>query len=289
MENSFLYGIRYTPHAMKLKIAVVQFRIKNYRPEENLKRAERFVERGKASKANIIIFPEDFLTGPVERKPGLADSKHEYRKYFQSLAKRHKIDIVPGSVIEKDNFGLHNTAYYIASDGKVKSRYRKVNLWHPERKSFTPGRKISVFGTKYGKIGLIICWDLIFPEIFRKMAARGVEMVICPSYWLAEDAGPGLKHNPDAEIESVDSLCVGRAFENEILFVFCNAAGRPRTGKRTEKLIGHSQIAVPFKGAVKRLNHNREEMFVQEVDTAILKDAERAYKIKKDLKKRVLY
>jgi predicted amidohydrolase len=196
---------------------------------------------------------------------------------------------VPGSIIEKDESGLHNTAYYIASDGKVKSRYRKVNLWHPERKKITPGRKISVFGTKYGKVGLIICWDLIFPEIFRKMAKHGVEMVICASYWLAEDAGVGLKHNPNAEIESVDSLCVGRAFENEIIFVFCNAAGESRIGKRKDTLIGHSQIAVPFKGAIRKLNHNREEMFIQEIDTAILKDAERAYKIKKDLKKRALY
>jgi predicted amidohydrolase len=274
---------------MKLKIAVVQFRIKNYRPEENLKRAEKFVERAKKSKANIVVFPEDFVTGPIEKRTMLADPKHEYRKYFQSLAKRHKIDIVPGSVIEKDSSGLHNTAYYIASDGKVKARYRKVNLWHPERKSFTPGRRVSVFGTRYGKVGLVICWDLIFPEIFRKMAARGVEIVICPSYWLAGDAGVGLRHNPDAEIESVDSLCVGRAFENEIILVFCNAAGRPRTADFSEKLIGHSQIAVPFKGAVKKLSHNREEMFVQEVDTAILKDAERAYKIRKDLKRRTLY
>ncbi|UCF80380.1 MAG: carbon-nitrogen hydrolase family protein [Acidobacteriota bacterium] len=271
---------------MKLKIAVVQFRIRNYRPEENLKRAEKFVERAKKSRANIVVFPEDFVTGPIEKRTMLADPKHEYRKFFQRLARRHKIDVVPGSVIEKDSSKLHNTAYYIASGGKVLSRYRKVNLWHPERKSFTPGRKVSVFGTRYGKVGLVICWDLIFPEIFRKMAARGVEIVICPSYWLAGDAGVGLRHNPDAEVESVDSLCVGRAFENEIILVFCNAAGRPRTGKRTERLIGHSQIAVPFKGAVKRLPHNREAMFVQEVDTAILKDAERAYKIREDLKKR---
>ena len=158
---------------MKLKIAVVQFKIKNYCPEENLKKAERFVERGKFSKANIIVFPEDFVTGPIERKRELADSKNKYRKFFQNLARKHKIDIVPGSVIEKDESGLHNTTYYIASDGKVKSRYRKVNLWHPERAHFTPGHKAPVFSTKYGKVGLIICWDLIFPEIFRKMAKGG--------------------------------------------------------------------------------------------------------------------
>jgi predicted amidohydrolase len=69
---------------------------------------------------------------------------------------------------------LHNTTYYIDSSGKIKSRYRKVNLWRSERKYFVPGHKVSVFNTKFGKIGLIICWDLIFPEVFRKMVKRGL-------------------------------------------------------------------------------------------------------------------
>ncbi|HLD10774.1 MAG TPA: hypothetical protein VJB89_01720 [Candidatus Nanoarchaeia archaeon] len=54
-------------------------------------------------------------------------------------------------------------------------------------------------------------------------------------------------------------------------------------------MLGHSQIAVPFMGVIKKLEHNKEEMFVQEVDTAILKDAEKVYKIRNDLKSRVLY
>ena len=53
-------------------------------------------------------------------------------------------------------------------------------------------------------------------------------------------------------------------------------------------LIGQSQITVPFKGALRRLDHNKEEMFIQEIDTSILKDAEKAYKIRNDLRKRIL-
>ena len=79
------------------------------------------------------------------------------------------------------------------------------------------------------------------------------------------------------------------AGENEIIFVYCNAAGKLRLDKFQDTLIGHSQIAVPFKGAIKKLDHNKEEMFIQEVDTAILKDAEKAYKIRNDLKSRILY
>lgn len=92
--------------------------------------------------------------------------------FFKILLKNIKIDIVPGSIIEKDKHSFYNTTYYIDSSGKVKSRYRKINLWHPERRYLNPGNEISVFNTKFEKIELIICWDLIFPEIFRKIVKK---------------------------------------------------------------------------------------------------------------------
>ena len=274
---------------MKLKIAVVQFEIKRLCPEANLKKAEKFIKKASLSKAQVIVFPEDFVTDPIVGKREFADSTNKYRNHFQGLAKKYSIDIVPGSIIEEDKLGLHNTTYYIDSTGKVKSRYRKVNLWHPERSYITPGHVVPVFKTKFGKIGLMICWDLIFPEIFRKMVKRGVEIIICPSYWCYGDAGNGVKFDANSEIKLVDSLCVGRAFENEIIFVYCNAAGKLNLGKYSDTLIGHSQITIPFKGCVKKLDHNKEEMFIQEIDTAILKTAEKSYKIREDLQNRVLY
>lgn len=271
---------------MKFKIAVVQFEIKQFLSEENLKKAEKFIKKAALAKANIIVFPEDFITGPIDGKKEFADSENKYRKYFQRLAKKYEIDIVPGSIIEKEKSGLYNVAYYIDANGKIKSRYRKINLWQTEKKYFRPGNKISVFDTKYGKIGLIICWDLAFPEIFRKMILKGVDVIICPSYWCYGDAGKGIKYDSNAEIKFVDSLSISRAFENEIIFVHCNAAGKFQIGKDKDTLIGHSQITVPFKGAIKKLAHNREEMFIQEVDTAILKVSEKTYKIRRELKKK---
>ena len=74
--------------------------------------------------------------------------------------------------------------------------------------------------------------------------------------------------------------------ENEIAFVYCNAAGKLDLIKGKiriqDTLIGHSQISVPFKGCIKRLEHNKEEMFIQELDTSILNDSEVVYKIRKD-------
>lgn len=277
---------------MKLKIAVVQFENKRLAVDTNLKKAENFIKKASNSKAQIIVFPEDFITGPLVYKNVYklyVDDKGRYRKFFSVLAKKYKIDIVPGSFIEKYKSAFYNTSYYIDKKGEIKAKYQKINLWHSERKNISFGSKISVCNTKYGKIGLIICWDLIFPEIFRKMLNYGAEIIICPSFWCYGDAGKGQKYDKNSEIKLVDSLCIARAFENEIIIVYCNAAGKLELGKYSNTLIGHSQITAPFKGCIKKLEHNKEEMFIEEIDTAILKIAEKAYKIKKDFKNRVLY
>ncbi|HLD02175.1 MAG TPA: carbon-nitrogen hydrolase family protein [Candidatus Nanoarchaeia archaeon] len=274
---------------MKFKIAVVQMEIRQYEAEANLRKAEDYIKKAAQSGANIIVFPEDFVTGPIERRRDLADSKKEFRDHFQKLAIKNKIDIVPGSFIEKQGAFLYNVAYYITSEGEVTGEYRKINLWHPERPYIKPGKKPVVFNTKYGKIGLIICWDLIFPEIFREMLKEDVKIVICPSYWCYGDADKGQRYNKDSEVDLVNATCVTRAFENEIVMIYCNAAGKLKLGNFEDRLIGRSQITMPFKGSVKRLNHNEEEMFIQEIEpNNILKDAESVYKIRKDLKKRVL-
>ncbi len=161
-----------------------------------------------------------------------------------------------------------------------------MNLWLPERSYIDAGSETAVFTTDFGKVGLIICWDLIFPEMFRAMAQQDVELVICPSYWCFEDAGEGLKHDANAETKLVNALCVARAFENELILVYANAAGNTNVEGLEERLIGRSQITAPFKGALARLEHNQEAMFVQEVDTSILQDAAKAYEIRSDLRKK---
>ena len=254
-------------------------------PEENLRKAEKFIKKAVVENAGMIVFPEEFITGSIDKEKEFFDSEHKYRKHFQKLAIKYRIDIIVGSIIEKDKSGVYNTSYYIDSAGKIKAQYRKINLWLPERKYFTAGKKVSVFETKFGKVGLIICWDLIFPEIFRKMVMKDVDIVVCPSYWCYGDAGNGIKFDANSEIKAIDSLCVARAFENEIVFVYCSAAGKFQVGRDSDILTGHYQITVPFKGVIKKLNHNREEMFIQEVDTAILREAEKAYEIRKDLRK----
>jgi len=272
---------------MEITFAVVQFEVAQFQPEVNLEKAERFIQQAVNAGAQIIVFPEDFVTGPVVGRFEYVDREGRYRRHFQDLASRYRIDIVPGSIIEGDEQGLFNTTYYIDRAGAIRGRYRKVNLWLPERSYIAAGAEFPVFETAYGRVGLQICWDLNFPEGFRQMARQGVEIVICPSYWCFEDAGVGLRHNPQSEVEMVNALCVARAFENEIVLVYANAAGEVQWEHGRERLIGQSQITVPFKGRLNALAHTHEGMFLQRVDTALLHDAELAYEIRKDLRERL--
>ncbi len=269
---------------MQINIAVVQFEIAQFAPETNLARAERFIQDAVAQHADLVLFPEDFVMGPLNGRADLADFDKRYVKYFQELAVRYGIDLVPGSIIEGEETGLYNTAYYIDRSGDILGRYRKVNLWLPERSYIDPGRQAVVCQTRFGRIGLAICWDLAFPELFRAMLAEEVEMVLCPSYWCFEDAGIGMQHAPNSEITFVDALCTARAFEQEIILAYANAAGEFNLDGEHATLIGHSQITVPFKGVLQRCEHNREAMFVQTVHTELLADAETAYEIRRDLR-----
>ena len=273
---------------MFAKIAVVQFSIDQFNAQHNLNRAEQYIAKA-ATTNDLIVFPEDFILGPLSGQSAYADYNKQYIAHFQMLASKYHIDIVPGSIIEGDSNGLFNTTYYIDRSGDILGSYRKVNLWLPERSYITPGNNLSVFDTRLGRVGLIICWDLMFPEVFRSLINQRAEIVICPSYWCYEDAGAkGLLHDPDSEVKLVNALCITRAFENEIILVYANAAGKFIDAENNETLIGQSQITVPFKGVLKSLNHNQEEMFFQEIDTAILADAEEAYEIRSDLQKGIL-
>jgi predicted amidohydrolase len=268
---------------MQINIAVVQFEIRPFAPAENLAKAEQFIKEA-SSKADMIVFPEDFLTGPLGGNKAFVDYEDDYIQHFQHLAAKYRIDLVPGSFVEGDHNALYNTTYYIDKTGTIRGKYRKVNLWHPERIYLTPGNSSCILDTPYGRVGLLICWDLIFPEVFRCMLRQNVEIVICPSYWCFEDASAaGLMHEPNSEIKLVNALCTARAFENEIILVFVNAAAYSNVRQGTDRLFGRSQITAPFKGPLHILPHSDEEMFIQTVDTDILKDAEYAYKIRKDL------
>ena len=121
-----------------------------------------------------------------------------------------------------------NVAYFINQNGEVLGRYEKKNLWHPERPHLTSSTKSphTAFETPIGRIGMLICWDLAFPEAFRELIAAGAKTIIIPTFWTLTDCSPyGLSVNPRAEALFLESMMTARAYENTCCVIFVNAGG----------------------------------------------------------------
>lgn len=174
---------------------------------------------------------------------------------------------------------------YIASDFIGLHAYFYANTIF-----ITGSRGYQVIKNRFGiTVGICVCWDIAFPEVFRELAlTRGAQLIIAPTYWCYEDAGEvGLNHDGNSEVTLLNALCVSRAYENGICMILCNAANDENNDhcpeQEIEHLVGRSKICVPFKGAIAECDHSREEMIMADVDIlGITKDAESVYKIRKD-------
>ncbi|MCS6961796.1 MAG: carbon-nitrogen hydrolase family protein, partial [Deltaproteobacteria bacterium] len=186
--------------------------------------------------------------------------------------------------IERENSRYFNVCYYVDRTGQVKARYKKIHLWTTEAKYLSPGNEVCIFSTRFGKVGIGICWDLAFPEFFRALILNGAQIVVVPSYWTFGDPEHNFAASRKVMRSFVDSLCISRSFENEVVLIYCNAAGKLDVGdSHYETLVGHSKVATPILGTVKKLNHNNQALCLAEVDLKILNKAENMYRIKNSI------
>lgn len=264
---------------MPLRIAVIQFNIAHLDRKKNLERIEYFIKSAANQSAHVIVFPEDCMTGSIFGDLSKLDATGEARSVFQEFAKKYHIDIVTGSSMEGTPAGNFNTSYYIDAQGDVLGTYRKNHLHPSEYKFLKPGTEAPVFETAYGKAGIVICWDMLFPEIFQRMKVQGVQIIYCPSYWYREIADSMAAFNPCSEENQIDALCVARALETNCVLVYANAAGVQTYADGTrDTLIGHSQIVMPVLGPLKKMDNNSESMFVQTTDLNLLKRSGAIYR-----------
>lgn len=250
---------------MELCIALVQMEIAPSDPATNLRRMSEFVRQAKKQGADLVVFPEDAVNGPLGGQTEFVDSAPTTLAHFRALAVKHGVDLVPGTWTISEGGRLFNAAHYINADGTVAGVYRKVNLWETEKAAITPGAAAAVFPTRFGKVGLIVCWDISFPAMFAAMVAQGVELVVSPTYWSFTKKGEELDDVVDEEILLIDGLCVTRAFENNIVFAYCNAAGELNAYGQHAVLSGRSQITHPLEKVVCKAEGNAEEMLFARV------------------------
>jgi len=273
---------------MKIKICAAQMEVRFLDVEANLKKASSMIAEASREGCDFICFPEVFLIGLVGEKISeyAQEIPGEQTAKFSSLAKENGIHIVMGSIVEKEGSDFYNTSVLIDDSGKILGKYRKINLWNGERLRRKAGDRTFVFDTKYGKIGIEICWDLAFPEISKEMALNGAKIIFCPSLWSHEDtlikSEEVRRKLPGCDTESnfINTCVPARAMENEVVFVYVCGCGKGEFAGSPVNLLGNSQIAVPFYGRVASLRVE-EGLLINEVDLDLLDLAESAYEIKK--------
>ena len=251
---------------------------------ENIARAERLVVEAAAQGAQLLAFPEVFLfVGPHPGKLAIAEEIPGPRvQRFCALAAEHQISLLLGSVHEVVSADanakttsptgqprVHNTSVLIDATGKVTATYRKQKLFDidlPETKvresdSFLAGSQASpIVPTPIGRVGLAICFDLRFPELFLDLAARGAEVIFVPSNFTAET---GAAH--------WETLLRARAIENQLFIAAPAQVGQNSASYRS---FGHSMVVDPW-GRVLSVLADDEGLVTADIDLAVLAQVRR--------------
>jgi 5-aminopentanamidase len=169
---------------------------------------------------------------------------------------RHPRDLRPARALERDGDTLYNAAVLVGPDGLIGS-YRKTHLPFLGVDRFvTPGDELKVFDTALGRIGLIICYDLRFPEVTRTLALHGADLVTLPTNF------------PMAAKLQCDVIAPARAAENRIYLLCANRVGKERTGE----FCGWSQIVDPFGKRLAEAGETEEALLVAEIDVEKARD-----------------
>ncbi len=206
--------------------------------EENLRRMSAMIQRICSEQpTNLIVFPE------------LAVSGYECGLHFTRLAERitgHAVSYLAGKaaefsvylvfgmpVKEKVESILFNAAVVIGPDGELLGDYRKLHLRGEERLAFRPGYRIPVFETEFGPLGVMVGWDLAFPEVARSLALDGADLIVAPAAWEAD------------HMEEWRAYTMARACENAVYLAAAN-----RVGEEPTYTFGGESMLVGPRGAV---------------------------------------
>ncbi len=200
---------------MTIKTAAIQFNVKQGDVDANLAYVREALFRAAGKGANLAVLPEMWSSGfdyrnlneLALRTEGIVDELLE-------LARKLKLVIV-GSMPEPNGEKVFNTIYLV-DNGKLAGVYRKMHLFSllGEDRAFSGGDSWLLAETTIGKVGVIICYDLRFPELSRRLAVEGAQIICVPAQW------------PKPRQEHWRTLLRARAIENQLFVVSCNACGQ---------------------------------------------------------------
>ncbi len=261
---------------MRVRIAAIQYMLRPIKCwEEFAHQVEFFVESAADYKSHFVLFPEFFTMqllsyiqedDPAKAVRELAKLTPEYEGLFRRLAIQSGMYIIGGTHPYEDDGHLYNTASLFTPHGKI-FHQRKVHLTRAEKGpyQFSRGNEFCVFETDYGKVAILICYDVEFPEAARIVAEAGTEILFVPS---CTDERQGFFR--------VRYCAHARAIENQLYVAVTGTVGNLPLVPHMSTNYGQAAILTPNDfyfardGIAAEGTYNQEQIVVSDVDLALL-------------------
>jgi predicted amidohydrolase len=240
---------------MRVTISLGQFDVILGQPDTNLAKVSEMTAEAARRGSDIVIFPELWSTG-YDLENAADHATPIDQGIFQEmalLAQRHQLHILGSCLSRLGTTVFGNTAVLFGRDGEALGSYSKIHLFRlmDEEKYLAAGDRLSLVQTTWGMVGLTICYDLRFPELFRSYALDGARMVFVPSEW------------PHPRLAHWQTLLRARAIENQMFIIACNRVGN----SKNSQFFGHSCIIDPWGETVVE-GGEKELLLTAEIDLA---------------------
>jgi len=263
------------PKEVTVALAQISSRVGD--KEHNIKEMEKKIKQAKRKDANLVIFPELALTGyvcrdlvyelaePVPTGPSI--------RQITDIAKREKVHTIFGMIEQsaKARAVLHNTAVLIGPRGFI-GKYQKMHLpthsVFEEKRYFRQGYQTPVYETNIGKLGMIICYDIYFPEITRLMRLKGSQLIAC------------ISASPSTRREFFEVLTAARAIESTVFLAFTNLVGI----EDGLQFWGGSRLIAPSGSVVAQAKYDEEDLIVARINYSDMKRVEAFVPTLRDLR-----
>lgn len=250
--------------ASPVKIACIQMDIVEGNKNANLEKAEKLIREACGNGAGLIVLPETFNSGffmDCRRQAfQIAEAVPEggSTQMLIRLAREFSVYIC-ASLLERVGSDVFNAGVLVGPDGYI-GKYRKLHPCEDEVYFAEPGDLgIPVFHTPIGRIGLCVCLDAYYPEVFRILALQGADIVCC--MFNSSDVQE-TRHLPEPIHTLVPALCMANAVSNHIFTVCCDRVGRGHASIHGNKYAGQSAIISPWGGPISEIASDEEEVIL---------------------------
>ncbi len=253
---------------MTIKISLAQTNIAIGNPEKNLKKGLLLIDQASNEGCDLILLPELWTTGyDLTNINSYSQTNDSILNELKFVAKNKQISI-GGSYIFRIENRFYNSFIIINAEGEICPIYNKLHLikLFSEDLYFTAGDQIQANTFQWGNAGLAICYDLRFPEMFRLMALKPVEIFLLVAEW------------PAKRIEHWRILLQARAIENQVFMAAVNCVG----SQRGEPFGGSSCLISPTGQILAQADQNQEKLLISEIDFDTINESRKSMDLLKD-------